>query len=85
MPESGDPSTSPVQPPPSDTVGDAGRSHDVFVSYASQDVEVANAIVAVLERSVRGWLLGSAMRISIARPLRPATAPCSSMPTMNRL
>jgi hypothetical protein len=29
----------------------AGRTHDVFVSYASQDVTVAQAIVAALEKS----------------------------------
>ncbi|MHB8723719.1 MAG: hypothetical protein ACYDAH_20340, partial [Steroidobacteraceae bacterium] len=30
---------------------DAAGLHDVFVSYASQDASVANAIVAALERN----------------------------------
>jgi TolB-like protein len=35
----------------------AGRTHDVFVSYASQDVAVADAIVATLEKNgLRCWI-----------------------------
>ena len=35
----------------------AGRTHDVFVSYASQDVPVADAIVAALEKNgLKCWI-----------------------------
>jgi TolB-like protein len=35
----------------------AGRTHDVFVSYASQDVAVADAVVAALEKDgLRCWI-----------------------------
>src|SRR3984957_1506032 len=40
-----------------DAAADAAGLHDVFVSYASQDASVANAIVAALERNgLRCWI-----------------------------
>ncbi len=58
MPESGAPS---ILPPPQSGSGEPGVPgpglHDVFVSYASQDGAVANAIVAALERhGLRCWI-----------------------------
>jgi TolB-like protein/Tfp pilus assembly protein PilF len=52
MPESGDSTTTQLaRPHASDAAADAGRVHDVFVSYASQDAATASAIVAALERA----------------------------------
>src|SRR6202040_1164242 len=40
-----------------DAAADAAGLHDVFVSYASQDASVANAIVAALERNgLKCWI-----------------------------
>ncbi|MGC2031070.1 MAG: TIR domain-containing protein [Steroidobacteraceae bacterium] len=40
-----------------DAAADAAGLHDVFVSYASQDASIANAIVAALERNgLRCWI-----------------------------
>jgi serine/threonine-protein kinase len=52
MPESGDSITSrPTRPLASDAAADAGRVHDVFISYASQDAATASTIVTALERT----------------------------------
>jgi TolB-like protein len=58
MPESGDSSTTQIKPSlASDAAANTVRFHDVFVSYASQDVAVANAIVAALERTgLQCWI-----------------------------
>src|ERR1700680_1294235 len=58
MPESGDSSTTQIKPSlASDAAATTVRFHDVFVSYASQDVAVANAIVAALERTgLQCWI-----------------------------
>jgi TolB-like protein len=58
MSESGDPS---ISSPPQSGTGEPSTQglgvHDVFVSYASQDGAVANAIVAALERQgLRCWI-----------------------------
>ena len=58
MPESEGPSalSTPQSAMPDPTL-EAGRLHDVFVSYASQDGAVANAIVAALEKNgLRCWI-----------------------------
>jgi TolB-like protein/Tfp pilus assembly protein PilF len=58
MPESGDSSTTQIpRSLSSDAAADTNRLHDAFVSYASQDAAVANAIVAAIERNgLRCWI-----------------------------
>jgi serine/threonine-protein kinase len=57
MPESGESSTTPIPTSSADQAADASRARDVFVSYASHDAAVANAVVAALERNgVRCWI-----------------------------
>ncbi len=55
---SGDPPTTQTQRSIApDAAADAAGLHDVFVSYASQDAPVANAVVAALERNgLRCWI-----------------------------
>jgi TolB-like protein len=58
MHESGDSPANPIEPSPaSDATADSGSFHDVFVSYATQDAAIANAIVIDLERSgLKCWI-----------------------------
>jgi TolB-like protein/Flp pilus assembly protein TadD len=53
----GSPITQLQRPPAPDAAADAGSFPDVFVSYASRDVAVADAVVATLERQgLRCWI-----------------------------
>src|ERR1700688_4872795 len=57
MPESGDSTGQIPRSLPSDAAADTNRLGDAFVSYASQDAAVANAIVAAMERNgLRCWI-----------------------------
>jgi hypothetical protein len=58
MPESGEsPPTQKQRTLASDAAADTGRFHDVFLSYASHDAALADAIVAALERhGLRCWI-----------------------------
>lgn len=57
MPESGESSTPIPTSSAAEQAADASRLRDVFVSYASQDTAVANAVVAALERNgLRCWI-----------------------------
>src|ERR1700733_4105349 len=57
MPERGDPTFPPAQSATAEPGTQAEALADVFVSYASQDSSIANAIVAVLEKNgLRCWI-----------------------------
>jgi TolB-like protein len=57
MPERGESSSTPATTSSAEETADTSRARDVFVSYASHDAAVANAVVAALERNgVRCWI-----------------------------